>query len=61
MEIRRCGQAKPTHVRSQCKPEKCTRLCINFVVVPAVSLKTRIMCMYVYYAVVLVAGDPLRI
>ena len=29
----------------------------NFVVVPAVSVETRVMCMYVYYTVVLVPGD----
>jgi hypothetical protein len=31
----------------------------NFVVVLAVSVKTRIMCVYVYYNGVLVPGDPL--
>jgi hypothetical protein len=32
----------------------------NFVVVPAVNVKTRIICMRVYYTVVLVPGEPLR-
>jgi hypothetical protein len=32
----------------------------NFVVVPAVMVKTRIMCMYVFYTVVWVPGEPLR-
>jgi hypothetical protein len=35
-------------------------VCYNFVVVPAVIVKTRIMCVYVYYTVVLVPGEPLR-
>jgi hypothetical protein len=32
----------------------------NFVVVPAVIVKTQIMCVYVYNTVVLVHSDPLR-
>jgi hypothetical protein len=35
-------------------------VCYNFVVVPAVMVKTQIMCMYVYYTVALVPGEPLR-
>ena len=31
------------------------------VVVPVVSMETRIMCTYVYYTVVLVPGDPLLV
>jgi hypothetical protein len=34
--------------------------CYNFVVALAVFLKTRIMCMYVHYTLVLVPGEPLR-
>jgi hypothetical protein len=32
----------------------------NFVVVPAVIVKTRLTCMYVHYTVVLVPGEPLH-
>jgi hypothetical protein len=32
----------------------------NIVVVPVVMVKTRIMCTYIYYTVVLVPGEPLR-
>jgi hypothetical protein len=44
----------------------CVYLHYNILVVPAVSVETRIMCvytyvfMYVYYTLVLVPGDPLR-
>ena len=40
----------------------CVCVCVydNFVVVPVVSVDTRIIFMYVYYTVVLVPGDPLR-
>jgi hypothetical protein len=31
----------------------------NFIVVIAVIVKTRVMCMYVYYTIVLVTGEPL--
>jgi hypothetical protein len=36
-------------------------VCYNFVVVPAVMVKTQIICTYYeYYTVVLVPGEPLR-
>jgi hypothetical protein len=37
------------------------RVYYNIVVVPAVIVKTQIMCTYVYYTVVLVPGETLRI
>jgi hypothetical protein len=38
------------------KLEECVNVNCYFVVVPAVSVETRIMCMYVYYTLVLVPG-----
>lgn len=38
----------------------CVYLRYTFVVVPKVSVETRIMCIHVYHSVVLVPGDPLR-
>jgi len=42
------------------KPEECAYVNYTFVVVPVVSVETRIICLYVLvYYVVLVRGDPL--
>jgi hypothetical protein len=62
-ETLRSREARHTHFRIFRGNLKNVYACVyNFVVVAAVIVKTRIMCvcMYVYYTVVLVPGEPLR-
>jgi hypothetical protein len=54
-----CGQSRHTHLRIYLGHLKIyMHVYYNFVVVSPVIVKTRRICMYVYYTVVLVPGEP---
>jgi hypothetical protein len=58
VEILRSGQARHAHLSSyRGNLKNVMPVYYNIVVVPAVMVKTRIMCTYIYYTVVLVPGE----
>jgi hypothetical protein len=61
VETPRSGQARHAYLISyRGNLKNVMPVYYNIVVVPAVIVKTRIMCTYIYSTVILVPGEPLR-